>query len=210
MPSAQVAEPAVRGTQGYGEQAAALIERYESLPFTYKHEEVLHLLPMQPTAALDVGAGTGADAAWLAQQGRQVLAVEPTEAFRQFGIAKYAHSSIEWLNDSLPQLEKVVSRGQTFGLIMLTAVWMHLDREERASAMPVLASLLAPRGVLVMALRHGPVPSERVMFAVPAEETVGLAVASGLGCVFEANTESRQVANREAGVTWSRLVFSRA
>jgi hypothetical protein len=75
--------------------------------------------------------------------------------------------------------------------------------------MPVVASLLSPDGVLVMTLRHGPVPSDRIMFDVSAEETLALAEAQGLRCVLNLRTESKLAANREAGVTWSRVAFVR-
>ena len=64
-------------------------------------------------------------------------------------------------------------------------------------------------GVLIMALRHGLMPSERIMFPVSAEETVGLAEAQGLRCVLNVRAESKLAANREAGVTWSRVAFTR-
>lgn len=200
----------IRGTRGYAENAAELIERYESLPFAYKHEAVLHLLPSAPSKALDVGAGTGADAAWLAAQGHRVVAVEPTEALREYGLKRHASPLIDWVNDALPRLERVTQRQERFDLVMLTAVWMHLDARERQLAMPVLASLLAPDGIVVLALRHGPVPPGRVMFAVSAEETVALAESSGLRCVLNAAAESRLAANRDAGVTWSRVALVRA
>ncbi len=197
----------VPGTQGYAENATALIERYEALPFTHKHEAVMHLLPKFPVEALDIGAGTGADAQWLAGQGHRVVAVEPTAPLRAFGAAEHPSPLIEWVNDSLPLLGTVTSRARQFGLVMLTAVWMHLAKQERATAMPVLARLHAPSGVIVMALRHGPVPESRIMFAVSAEETVELAKQDGLRCVLSVQVESRQAENRLAGVTWSRLAF---
>ena len=195
------------GTQGYAEQAAELIERYEELGFTEKHQEVLHLLPEASAYALDIGAGTGADAAWLANRGHGVVAVEPTDALRAYGVAHHASPLIEWVNDSLPELEQVVQRRQKFGLIMLTAVWMHLDFRGRQVAMPRLAALLENGGVILMTLRHGPVPPGRLMFAVSAEETVALAVSRGLECVLKVTTESKLAANRAAGVVWSCLAF---
>jgi len=199
----------IRGTRGYAEHASELIERYESLSFAHKHEAVLHLIPSAPAKAIDIGAGTGADAAWLAEQGHPVVAVEPTEAFRKHGLRHHPSPLIEWVNDALPQLDRVTQRRHEFSLVMLTAVWMHLDEEERQVAMPVVASLLAPGGVLIMALRHGLVPSDRIMFAVSAEETVALAEAQGLHCVLNVRAESKFAANREAGVTWSRVAFAR-
>ena len=199
----------IRGTRGYGENAAELIERYESLPFACKHEEAIHLIPQAPTKALDIGAGTGSDAAWLAARGHEVVAVEPTAALREYGLTHHPSPRIEWVDDGLPRLERIAHRRGEFGLVMLTAVWMHLDEPERRAAMPVVASLLAPDGVLVMALRHGPVPAGRVMFTVSAAETVALAGQQGLRCVLAVHAESRLPANRDAGVTWSRLGFAR-
>jgi 2-polyprenyl-3-methyl-5-hydroxy-6-metoxy-1,4-benzoquinol methylase len=205
-----LAENMIRGTRGYAENAVELIGRYESLSFAYKHETVLHLIPSTPSKALDIGAGTGADAAWLAAQGHRVLAVEPTSVLREYGLKHHASPLVEWVSDALPRLERLAQRKHEFSLIMLTAVWMHLDEQERRVAMPVVASLLAPDGVIIMALRHGPVPMGRVMFAVSAEETVALAEVHGLRCLLNVSAESRLAANREAGITWSRVAFTQA
>ena len=199
----------VRGIQGYAENAAELIARYESLTFPSKYQAALHLLPSAPCAAVDIGAGTGADASWLAAHGHRVVAVEPTNVFREFGVARHRSSLIEWINDALPRLEQLTDRRAEFGLVMLTAVWMHLDEQERRDAMPVVASLLASGGILIMALRHGPVPSERTMFQVSALETVALAELNGLECILNVQEQSRLAANREAGVTWTSLVLKR-
>jgi SAM-dependent methyltransferase len=203
-------EHVVRGTRGYRENAAELIERYESLAFRHKHDAVLHLIPAAPTTVLDIGAGSGADAAWLAARGHRVVAVEPTEAPRTYGLAHHASPRIEWLGDSLPALKGIAHRKSEFGLVMLTAVWMHLDEEERRAAMPIVASLRAPDGVIIMALRHGPAPRDRVMFAVSAEETIALAGSLGLRCILNVATESKLAANRESAVTWSRVAFAPA
>lgn len=209
MASEHRAERTVPGTRGYAEHAPELIERYESLSFAYKHAEVLHLIPSAPAKAMDIGAGTGADAAWLAGQGHPVVAVEPTEAFREHGLRRHPSPLIEWVDDALPHLDRLAHRRHEFRLVMLTAVWMHLDEHERRAAIPVLASLLAPGGVLIMALRHGAVPSDRIMFTVSADETVALAAAQGFRCVLNVHAESKLAANRQAGVTWSRVAFIR-
>ena len=197
----------IRGTTGYAEQAAELIARYEVQPFEHKHVVVVHLLPAAPSRVVDIGARTGADAAWLARCGHHVVAVEPTEALRSYGMAEHASPRIEWLDDSLPELARLVPRQACFDLVMLTAVWMHLDQAERAAAMPRLTALLAPGGVMVMAIRHGPVPAGRVMFEVSSAETIALAQSCGLRAVLDVRTASTQPANRDAGVTWARLAF---
>jgi 2-polyprenyl-3-methyl-5-hydroxy-6-metoxy-1,4-benzoquinol methylase len=197
------------GTQGYAQQAADLIERYETASFIEKHKAVLHLIPPGPSRVLDIGAGTGADAAWLANRGHNVLAVEPTDEFRSYGIAHHASPLIEWLDDSLPRLEQVVQRQQTFSVVLLTAVWMHLDEMARSLAMPIVASLLAPGGLLMMSLRHGPVPRGRLMFEVQASEAIAGAVGCGLTALLNVERASVQPANRALGVMWSHLAFAR-
>jgi len=202
--------PMIPGTQGYAEQAHELIERYEAVPFPLKHQPELHLLPSSPGRILDVGAGTGVDAAWFASRGHAVVAVEPTRELREPGKALHPSSCIEWVDDSLPALERILARRQQFDAVMLTAVWMHLEQHERREAMPRLASLLAPAGVLVMSLRHGPVPAGRRMFEVSGDETIELARGCGLHLGLDAKAESADPANRAAGVWWTHLAFSRS
>ena len=200
----------VRGTRGYTEQAEELAVRYEGIDFATKHAAVLALLPAAPASAIDIGAGTGRDASWLAERGYRVVAVEPTEAMRSRAIALHPSPAIEWIDDSLPALQRVVAQGRRFDLVMLTAVWMHLDASERRLAMPNVAALVAPGGLLVMTLRHGPVPSGRIMFAVSAQETIGLAAEHGLAVSLHVHAASSQAANRDAGVSWTQLAFRRA
>ena len=208
MPDGHV-DPGVRGTRGYAEQAEELAARYEGIDFPAKHAAVLPFLPAAPASAIDIGAGTGRDASWLAERGYRVVAVEPTEAMRSRAMALHPSPAIEWIDDSLPALRRVSARGRRFDLVMLTAVWMHLDADERKLAMPNVATLVAPRGLLVMTLRHGPAPSGRIMFPVSAEETIGLAAEHGLRAVLEVHAESSQAANRDAGVSWTQLAFRR-
>lgn len=197
--------PAVPGTAGYAREAEALIARYESVAFEDKHRAVLDQVPDAPSRVLDVGAGTGADAAWLANWGHRVIAVEPTRELRHAGARLHPSPRIEWIDDSLPDL--ALLHGTAFDLILISAVWMHLDAAERPRAMDTVASLLAPGGIVLLSLRHGPPPPFRRMFDVSAEETISLARARGLQTVVQARAESAQAANRAAGIEWSHLAF---
>jgi len=73
--------------------------------------------------------------------------------------------------------------------------------------MPNVASLVREAGVVIMSLRHGPIPPGRRMFDVSAEETIQLARIQGLQPLLNLRTESIQQANRSVGVTWTRLAF---
>jgi 2-polyprenyl-3-methyl-5-hydroxy-6-metoxy-1,4-benzoquinol methylase len=180
------------------------------ISFADNHRPVLHVIPTAPCRVLDIGSGTGGDAASFAAMGHRVVAVEPTDELRIPGMAQHPSPRIEWLNDSLPDLAVLRTRGETFDVVMLTAVWMHLDEPQRRYAMANVASLVRESGVMIMSLRHGPVPPGRRMFEVSAEETMQLAKARGLDPVLNLRTTSAQQANRVAGVTWTRLAFVRS
>jgi SAM-dependent methyltransferase len=200
----------VSGTEGYADEAEDLFKRYESIPTADAHRAVLHLIPTAPSRILDIGSGTGRDAAWFASLGHRVVAVEPTDALRLPAMALHPSPQIEWLNDSLPELALVRTRGERFDLVMLTAVWMHLDAQQRQRAMPNLAALVREGGTVIMKIRHGPVPAGRRMFEIAPEETIGLARMQGLRPVVSLRTESSQEANRAAGVDWTSLAFVKA
>ena len=127
------------GTEGYADEAEELFKLYESIPAADLHRAVLHLIPTAPSHILDIGSGTGRDAAWFAAQGHRVVAVEPTDAMRMPAMALHPSPLIEWLDDSLPDLALLLARGEKFDVVMLTAVWMHLDAEQRRRAIPNLA-----------------------------------------------------------------------
>jgi len=191
-------------TSGYSESARALIGQYESVSFEDVHRPVLHLFPPAPARVLDVGAGTGRDAAALARQGHHVTAVEPTAELRAYGQALHPRS-IRWIDDLLPRLDAVRSLGERFDFILLTAVWMHLDAAQQRDAMRTLSTLVEPDGRVSMTLRHGPVPPGRRMFDVSAGEVEALAGSFGLQPLHRA--ETRDMLNRPE-VRWTFLVLS--
>ena len=203
----QVASAKVSGTEGYAEEAEDLFKRYESISGAETHKAVLHLIPAAPARILDVGAGTGRDAAWFAGIGHRVTAVEPTDAMRLPAMKLHPSPLIEWLDDSLPELPLLRSRGEAFDLILLSAVWMHFDGEQRRQAMATLAALLRTGGTLIVRVRHGPVPPGRRMFEIPDQETLDLAEANDLHAVLNQRAESTLAANRDAGVSWTYLAF---
>src|SRR5260370_18559973 len=98
-------------------------------------------MPATPSRVLDVGAGTGRDAAALAALGHTVVAVEPTPELRAHGQRLHPEAAITWIDDSLPHLGKVHARGERFGLIMLTAGWVHLDSDPREHALAAIRDL---------------------------------------------------------------------
>lgn len=190
------------GTEGYAAAAAVLAEQYESVTFEQVHRNVLHLFPGRPATILDVGAGTGRDAAALARQGHAVVAAEPTAELRLHGQRIHQGEGIEWVDDALPDLPVLRRRGARYDMILLIGVWMHLSEEERATAMATIAGLLAARGRVIMSLRHGPPPAKRRMFIVSAAETIALADRFGLAAI---HCSTQEDGLSRADVYWSFL-----
>lgn len=197
----------ISGTENYADEAPELLKRYESISFVDHHRLVMHLIPTAPSRVLDIGAGTGRDAAGFAALGHSVVAVEPTEELRRGAMLLHPSTMIEWLDDSLPDLAVMRARGEQFDMVMLTAVWMHLDERQRRRAMPSVVALVRDGGVVIMSLRHGPVPPGRRMFEVSAEETIALAQPLGLCCILN---QQAAPSLRQPGVTWTRLAFRKA
>jgi SAM-dependent methyltransferase len=195
------------GTAGYADAAASLIKQYESVTFEAVHRSVLHLIPAVPGRILDLGSGTGRDAAAFAARGHRVTAVEPTAALRLAAKSLHPSASIEWLDDSLPALASLADRRESFDVVMLTAVWMHLDEGQRRRAMPVVADLVQPGGVVILSLRHGPVPPGRRMFDVTADETTRAARAAGLTPALQRDGDDGLFGR--PGVSWTRLAYAK-
>lgn len=193
----------------YGDEVDQLFIRYESRDPAGIHKPWAHFLPEPPARILDIGAGTGRDAAWFASLGHSVLAVEPTDALRLGAAKLHPEPEIEWLDDILPGIPHVLARGETFDLILMHAVWMHLTEDERADGMANLAPLLKPGGRIAMSQRHGKVPKGRRMFDVSGEETIELAARHGLLNLYKERTESIQAENRARGIEWTKLVFEK-
>jgi hypothetical protein len=64
--------------------------------------------------ALDVGAGSGRDAAWLDSLEHDVVAVEPAAGMRREGALRHPEARIRWLDDRLPDLTATHRLGLSF------------------------------------------------------------------------------------------------
>jgi SAM-dependent methyltransferase len=200
--------PMQQVTEGYAAAAPELIDRYNAVSSSDLFKPVLDLLPLSSVLVVDIGAGPGRDAAWLANMGHAVLAVEPTKEFRDAGMSIHALSKIEWIDDALPDLIETKRRGH-FDLVLLCAVWQHLHDHQRLVAMRSLAELTASGGLVIMSLRHGPGAPERTVHPVVPQETVDTALREGFTLLRRVEAQSLQPANRRNGVHWTWLAFAR-
>lgn len=199
-------EENIPGLKGYvGEDAHILCEKYESASFDSVHAS---WLPLLRTAghAMDIGAGSGRDAAALESRGWDVVAVEPSTDMLREAIRRHPQKGIRWIQDHLPSLATVVAGSLRFDLILCSAVWMHLGATERAAAMRTMRSLSNEGGFVVITLRHPPDP-RRHMFDVTPQETVDLGLLHSLR-VVRCTTGSDPVLHWQRNdVSWSTIVL---
>ena len=190
----------------YSKQAESLSAQYDNVSFTDVHSDWLRHLPDQGWA-LDVGAGSGRDAAYLANKGLSVVAVEPAEGMRSLARSKNPQPNIHWLDDTLPELQKVFALQIKFDLILLSAVWMHIAPSQRERTFRKLSSLLKPNGKLVISLRHGECHDERVMYEVSTSEQAQLASKFGLSYELATAQVATDKLGRD-GVSWQTVVLT--
>ncbi len=152
----------------YNSNAKALSDKYESLTFEEVYGEATKHLP-PACAALDIGAGSGRDAAWLTNKGYNVTAVEPAKEIRH--LASTTHpEKIAWVDDCLPSLSSQNGREVFYGLVLIGGVWMHIPPRKRDESFEQISQLIADEGILIITLRHGPLDKRRKMFVAPKEE----------------------------------------
>lgn len=119
----------------------------------------LHMLKQatdKPLEILDLGAGTGFHAAFLAKKGNKVTAVEPVEAMLAEGRKLYQLSTLNFILDALPKLEQLGDK--KFDFIYSIATWQYIEPEERNIAMQRMISLLKSGGRFAIVW---PIPESR-------------------------------------------------
>ena len=188
----------------YESNAQFLFEQYEQVQFDQLHAEFINHLPKTPCSVLDIGAGTGRDAAALADLEHFVVAVEPCDEMRRRAQELHRQANIRWEKDTLPKLRKIRQLGFQFDVIVLSAVWMHVAPSERNSAFRRIVSLLKPGGLLYFTLRHGPFEPMKGFWDIPDNDVLALARDHGLLQLEKAHQEDLL---RRHGVTWTRMVF---
>jgi SAM-dependent methyltransferase len=194
---------------GYASDAEILIPQFESIRTGDVLAPVIELLPTRASKILDVGAGTGRDAAWFAGQGHDVLAVEPVPEFRRAGVDLHRLANMRWLHDCLPLLSTIDASDAAFDLIVVIAVWQHLRPDQQSPALRSLARLVAPEGRLIISVRHGPGSPTRPCFHADVDRMIGWGEAAGLKLLMRREADSVQQKNRDAGVWWTWLCMAR-
>ena len=189
----------------YDRHAVELADSYEGISFEKTHPSLAQVLVgKRPLRVLDIGAGTGRDAAAIARLGHHVVAVEPSAKMLKLAQTLHPDQRIAWLSDALPALGDLQS--QTFDIVLISAVWMHIPPSERADAFRRIAALMAPTGSVYISLRMGPGDPARGIWQVNADEVDVLAKRYNLRV---SNLGAQPDLLGRAEVSWQTLIVSR-
>ena len=193
-----------KAARWYDANVEVMVKNYERFSFEEIHAGLQKHLPNPESLVLDVGSGTGRDAAALAEMGFNVTAVEPSEPVRRKARELHRHPNITWVRDSIPELKRILKGGLSYDVILLSAVWMHVAPSHRTRAFRRLIALLDAGGLIYITLRHGPHEAVSGFWEVSDDEIFQLAQEHGL---FEVErTTADDLLGRE-GVTWIRFIL---
>ena len=128
-------------------------ERYAAQPLLWKVDPAPFLGAevgdRQPGRALDLGAGEGRTALWLAERGWRVTAVDFSDVALDRGRwrvdAAEVPGAVEWVCADLVDFDP---HGATYDLVLL--LFVHLPAIERRRLLRLAAATLAPGGVVLV------------------------------------------------------------
>jgi SAM-dependent methyltransferase len=188
----------------YAANAGTMARRYDSVSTGNLLSGLADLIPPPPAPVLDIGAGSGRDTLWFLDRGHAVTAAEPVAAFREMIAARAPTATI--VPASLPLLTGLSGR---FVLILLNAVWHHLDPAARDTALVRLGERLTRNGRLLLALRRGPVPSGALLHDLDPQTEATRAAAAGFVLLRMHDAPAHDPETAAAGITWTWLALAK-
>lgn len=148
-----------RRVRGGGRNRCGASTQFQPIQFEDVHRRVGHLFPPAPCPVLDIGAGTGRDAAGFVAAAGRIVAVEPSAASCVTALELHSLPLIEWVDDGSPELAQIARRRKAFDLVLLRPFGCISMQARRV--MPVASAPVAPGETMVPTQRRGPLPAQR-------------------------------------------------
>lgn len=132
----------------YASNAATMAQRYEAASSPMERYFAAAFMP--GARVLDIGCGSGRDAARLMAHGYDAYGIEPVAAFREAAVTAHPELAGRIEDGALPQTGPAFGGG--FDGVMCTAVLMHLQDTDLLDAALAIRRLLKPRGRLLLSI----------------------------------------------------------
>lgn len=191
--------------QPYDAESEYYFRTYEGLGFSTVHQSLLPFLPEKGSLCLDIGAGSGRDAAALAKRGFRVTAVEPSRGLRHLARWHHRLRNIRWIDDCLPYLSKVRALPERYEFILLSAVLMHIRPERQRDSLASVAALLRNGGRVAITFRSGQ-EEKRDMHGVDLVTLLRSARGLNLVPVYKSQKGGDDFLHRPS-VSWHKVVL---
>ena len=154
---------------------------------------------LAPGTALEVGAGEGGDALWLADNGWEVTAIDISQVALDRARAHADGRAIDW-----QQADVLDWTPPAAGFDLVNAHYFHLREPNRARAMATLAAAVAVGGTFLFVghapghMEHGP---HEDMLQTPQQVVAGIVAAGGEWEAIAAETRTRPAVDHPSGQT---------
>jgi SAM-dependent methyltransferase len=199
-----------KNLQIYEQKAQNYAEAYRSLKspdvLPYFTDRLAKVSKPESFMVLDLACGSGRDAAYMAEMGFTVIAVDGSKEMLSEAHRCNGHPSVEYMQDIGPEFNALIRRGQKFDVILISSFLFHLDKAERKQFYRTLSMLAAEDCYLHILLRYGPCSDDRVMFDVPVKELEDFA--GQYGFKFSQNAPTKDKLNR-SDVFWRAVDLNR-
>jgi SAM-dependent methyltransferase len=184
-------------TRFYNENADDLFSRYRSLQATDVFKDVIAHIPTKPCFVADIGSGSGRDTKWLAELGHTVISVEPSVGLRTKALSDGMPSNVVYVDSALPYLAGLDVFVKRFDLVICSAVWMHLDANERQTALARIYALLSDENDAraVITFKVAPEEPGRAMHVLDADVIAEEFCAHGF--TYVSTTLNKDLMNRD-------------
>lgn len=187
----------------YAGGADHMVQRFDARSTEAMLAWARDLMPASPATALDVGAGSGRDAGWLASQGYSVTAAEPVIEFHPA-----IHRNAPDARISMATLPALKGLSDRFDLIIVNAVVHHLTGTDRDTAYARLQDRLTEGGLMLLSLRIGPAIDGKPVHALDPAAEIARALRAGLALLRRNDQPAADAGEDRAGVRWTWLALT--
>lgn len=150
----------------YHQNAQTFFDRYRGLTTPEVLGDAVKAVPAKPSLVLDIGSGSGRDSEWLAAHGHIVVSVEPAKALRDLAIQRGQDRRIIHFDATLPGLDGLDAFVGGFDFVLCSAVWMHLDADERPVGALRLFELMKAGATAIVTFKVASEDKERLMYEI--------------------------------------------
>ncbi|MDY6895074.1 MAG: class I SAM-dependent methyltransferase [Thermotogota bacterium] len=138
----------------YNLAATSLIGRYESAEMAETHDSLLRHIP-RGTRVLEIGCGSGRDAAFLFSEGYDVTAIDPSSKMIEATLRQHPElgGRVHCSGLPLPQGHSLLSR--VFDAAIAIAVVMHMSDADLIESAVQVRNVLSLKGVFIVSSSFG-------------------------------------------------------